>query len=105
MLRIAETKGTIYKAKQVGNMVTASMATAKKMNEKWETMYWNVRFVGSNKEDILQYEDKTKIKVISGTVESNKYNDKMYTNVVIFEYEVLDGKKKQVDAVDEDFPF
>lgn len=104
MLRLGETKGTIYKAEKAGNMVKASMQTAKKVNDKWENMWWNVRFVGVNKDEILKFEDKTKIKVLSGTVESNKSNDKVYTNVVIFDYEIVEGKSKE-PAEEEEFSF
>ena len=111
MLRLAETKGTIYKAALKGNMVTASMQTGKKNQDgTWENMWWNVKFVGKTKGEILDCGDKTKIKIVSGNVETNKYNDKIYTNVIIFDYvfyEIVEGTKPAQAVVEEEdsFPF
>lgn len=92
MINIAETKGSIYKVEQKGNMVLARLQTGKKVNDTWENMWWSAKFVGKNKDKILQYGDKTRIKITSGIVEQNKYQDKFYTNVIIFDYEIVDGK-------------
>lgn len=108
MLRLNESKGTIYKATQKGNMVTASMQTGKKNQDgTWENMWWNVKFVGKTKSDILSAGDKTKIKIISGNVETNKYNDKIYTNVIIFDYEILEATPVVVvePEAEVDYPF
>lgn len=92
MINIAETKGSVYKVEQKGNMVMARLQTGKKVNDTWENMWWSAKFVGKNKDKILRYGDKTRIKITSGIVEQNKYQDKFYTNVIIFDYEIVDGK-------------
>lgn len=110
MLKLAEARGTIYKAEAKGNLVKASMQTAKKNGEQWENMWWNVIFVGKQKEEILQCGDKTKINITNGYVENKKVEKDgkatIYTNVVVFDFEVLDSKPKATEpAEDEEFPF
>lgn len=103
MLRLAETKGTVYKAEAKGNMVVASMQTGKKNKDgTWENMWWNLKFVGADKNEILEYSDKAKVKLISANVESSKYNDKTYTNVVVFEYEIIEGNRKAATPLEEE---
>ena len=106
MLNIAETKGTLYKIKEVGNMVLATFRTSKKVNEEWTSMFWNAKFVGKEKEKLLDCGDKTKISIISAICEQNKYNEKMYTNVVVFKFDVLDKVSKQSKTDDDtELPF
>ena len=102
MINISETKGNLYRIQQKGNIVIASFQTAKKINDKWENMYWNVKFVGGHKEKLVGLEDKTRIKITKGVVELNKYLEKYYTNVTVFEFEVLDAKKKETQESDID---
>jgi len=101
MLKISNTKGSIYKATLKNNMVTASMQTGKKNQDgTWSNMWWNVRFVGVNKKDILDF-DKARIIIDSAIAENNEYNGKIYTNIIIFEYRVEEGTKKTDCSNDE----
>ena len=76
MINIAETKGSLYRIQKKGNIVVASLQTAKNINDKWENMYWNVKFVGKDKEKLEESGDKTRIKITKGVIELNKYLEK-----------------------------
>lgn len=106
MLNVTSTKGFISKVKQQGNLILATFKTAKKVNEQWVNMYWNAKFVGKSKEEILSCPDRTKVEIINAIVEQNKYNDKYYTNLVIFDYVILDKPEAETEYPDEtELPF
>lgn len=107
MINIAETKGSLFRIQEKGNTVIASFQTGKKFNDKWDNMYWNVKFVGKDKNKLHGLPDKTRIKIIKGVVELNKYLEKYYTNVIVFEFEILEDKKTEEnkDIDDIELPF
>lgn len=103
MINIVETNGSIYRIQNKGNMVTARMSTGKKQKDgTWENMWWNVKFVGENKHKITVHGDKTRIKITSGILEQNVVGDKTYTNVVIFDFDVI-GKIQGVVPPKEEY--
>jgi hypothetical protein len=89
-LQISNTNATVFQPENKGKYTVANISTGKKdkqMND-WINMSWKAKFVGKNQ----NVQDKQRIKIISGTVEVRKYQDKYYTDVVIFDWEPAAGK-------------
>lgn len=89
---------TIWQPENNGKYTIANISTAKKDKDgNWINMSWKAKFVGKN-QDIAE---KMRIKIISGIVETRKWEEKWYTDVVVFEWEEVakkDGDNASVNA-------
>lgn len=98
-------KATIYKYQDKGKFATAAIRVAKKNKEgKWDSEFYNVRFCGTGYKG-ENIEDKTEINIINGILETTTWQEKKYTNIIIFDYELT--SPKVLDKKDEfnDLPF
>lgn len=92
MLNITNTYATIWKPESKGNFTKCNLGTSKKDKDgNWQSMYWNAKLVGKAN---VPVEEKQRVKIISGAIETRKYQDKYYYDVVIFEMELLASKSK-----------
>lgn len=107
-LWIKETKVTISRIEEKGNIKKCTIRTSEKdQSGEWQSMFWNGILVGKAKEKV--YGDKVKATIISGKVSNSKYNDKTYTNIVIFDVEVTGAETKEewipVETDEDSLPF
>lgn len=111
MLNISNTFASIWKPEDKGNYKKASISTSKKDKDgNYVNMYWTAKFVGKANVPI---EEKQRIKITNGVIECRKYEDKYYYDVVVFDFEPLESKKKeqepgtiqQVEEDDSELPF
>lgn len=108
MLNVTNTYATIWQPESKGKYTTANISTAKKDKDgNYINMSWKAKFVGKNQ----NIHERMRIKIVSGLVENRVYNEKYYTDVVIFEWEEVakkDGNNAsgftQVDN-DDELPF
>ncbi len=109
-------KVTLFRIEDKGKWVKASMSESRKNKDgEWENINWNGMFLSSAADTIRNCGDKTRISITSGIVENtyDKQSKKGYTNVKVFECEVLEGEIKtgetqtnMPDEVsDDDLPF
>ena len=99
-------KATIYKYQDKGKFATAAIRVAKKNKEgKWDSEFYNVRFCGTGYKENL--EDKTEINITNGILETTTWQEKKYTNIIIFDYELCSTKvlDKKENEEDDGLPF
>lgn len=107
---------TVWKVEDKGNYVQGRISTSEKDNReegKYINSNWFCRFVGKAKENALQLKERDRIKILSGKIQNTSSgegeNRRTYLNVIIFDYEMLDGSQhsRHDDPVveDDDLPF
>lgn len=96
MLNIKDSYCTVFQPECKGKFTACNISTGKKDREgNWTNMNWRAKFCGKN-QDVVE---KQRIKILSGTVETRKYEDKWYTDVIIFDWEPVDIKPKETEQV------
>ncbi len=115
MIIFKEAYATVWKVEDATTFVKGTISTSEKGQDgKWINSHWNVRYVGSAKEKALSLSEKDRIKIISGKITNilggTGENKKLYTNVVIFDFEPLQSnnssKSTQTEEEQEDaLPF
>ena len=92
MIKITDTYATVWQPESKGKYTQANLSTGKKDKDgNWTNMSWRAKFVGKN-QDVTE---KQRIKITSGSVENRKYEDKFYTDVIVFEWEPIEKKDTQ----------
>lgn len=92
MINIKDTFATIWQPENKGKYTTANISTGKKDKDgNWTNMSWRAKFVGKN-QDI---HEKQRINILNGAIESRKYEDKYYTDVIVFEWEPVEKKQPE----------
>lgn len=108
-LTIKDCKATTWKVEHKEKYSQANLSTSKKDKDgKWNNMYWRARFVGHAHHKSFQLTDKSKIQIVSGIIEQTKVDDKIYHNIVIFDFDNLDTPSDivaEIDASDSELPF
>ena len=105
-------KCKVYKIEHKGNynFVTASLMSSKKLKDgEYENQWFNAKFVGKAFEPAKHLQDKAKIEIKSGVLESRKHEGKTYITIVVFEFDSEEQPMPEqgftpVDD-DEDIPF
>ena len=91
-LTIKDCKATTWKVEHKEKYSQANLSTSKKDKDgKWNNMYWRARFVGHAHHKSFQLID-----------------DKIYHNIVIFDFDNLDTPSDivaEIDASDFELPF
>lgn len=89
MLNIKNSRGTVFQVEVKEKQVQCNLSTGKKnQDDTYTNMTWRARFVGNAFEKAKELQDKDRIEIINGAVENtyDKENEKLYVNVVIFDF-------------------
>lgn len=104
----------VFKFEDKGNWCKASLGLSKKQNGEWQNEYYGANFVKDAKDKAQKtgIPDKTKIEIKNGFLSTSKWNDKTYVNVVITDFDFVDGEPQatpqqtapafDIDSVDMD---
>lgn len=97
MFFIKDAYATVWKVEENDTFVKGTLSTKEKTQEEGKSIWsnWNVKYVGKAKEKALSLVERDRIKILSGKITTTLWgrdeNKKLYTNVTVFDFEVMDG--------------